>query len=178
MLLTKYLEAIVEASRKERRWGFKILVMIAGAVVLFVVAPSALFFAGYALETWLLSGRSLQVAFAVVCLAGGIPFVVWTVLTQMMVGKGTPMPVAPPRRLIVTGPYRLCRNPIQLGAMFYYLAVGTLFGSIEIGLVMFFLSLVIGGSYHRFVEEKELRLRFGEEYEEYRRNTPFLIPKW
>jgi protein-S-isoprenylcysteine O-methyltransferase Ste14 len=154
------------------------LIMIAGGAVFFVVAPAGLFLAAYALETRLISGRFLQMAFAVMCLAAGIFLVVWTVLTQTTVGQGTPVPVAPPRRLIVTGPYRLCRNPIQLGAIIYYLGVGTLFGSMEIGLAMFLLGLVIGGSYHKFVEEKELRLRFGEEYEEYRKKTPFLIPKW
>jgi protein-S-isoprenylcysteine O-methyltransferase Ste14 len=153
MILTKYLEALVNASHQHRSWGFKVLIMFAGGLVFFVVLPAVAFLAAYSLQTRLMSGRSLQMVFAIIWLGSGILLVAWTVLTQITVGRGTPVPVAPPRRLIVTGPYRLCRNPIQLGAMIYYLGVGTLFGSMEIGLVMFLLGLVIGGSYHKFVEE-------------------------
>ncbi len=77
----------------------------------------------------------------------------------------------------MAGPYALCRNPLQLGVILYYLGLGTYVGSLKIGLTMFFLGLILGSSYHKFVEEKELQLRFGEEYEEYRKKTPFLIPK-
>jgi len=178
MLLTNYLQALVEASRKERSLGFRILLLSGGVAVFIVALPAVLFLAVHALEARLVPVGSLQKAFAVLFIALGIFLAGWTVLTQIAVGKGTPVPVAPPKKLIVTGPYRLCRNPMQLGVIIYYLGVGTLLGSMEIGLAMFLLGLAIGGAYHKFVEEKELRLRFGEEYEEYRKKTPFLIPKW
>ena len=47
----------------------------------------------------------------------------------------------------------------------------------SIGAVMFFTGLVIGALYHKLVEEKELSERFGQDYEEYIKKTPFLIPK-
>ncbi len=39
------------------------------------------------------------------------------------------------------------------------------------------LGFIIGSSYHKFIEEKELMLRFGDDYKNYKENTPFLIPK-
>jgi protein-S-isoprenylcysteine O-methyltransferase Ste14 len=39
------------------------------------------------------------------------------------------------------------------------------------------LGLILFSFYNKLVEEKELLLRFGKQYEEYKRKTPFLIPK-
>ena len=113
--------------------------------------------------------------FAAICL--GLLIVAWSTLTQAKIGRGTPVPVVPTQKLIVSGPYKLCRNPIQLGAMLYYLGIGIFFGSVKIGMVMLLLSFILGTCYHKFVEEKELLLRFGREYEEYKARTPFLLPK-
>ena len=42
--------------------------------------------------------------------------------------------------------------------------------------------VLVGGTllllYDKFVEEQEMVLRFGEEYLEYKRRTPFIIPRW
>ena len=62
--------------------------------------------------------------------------------------------------------------------MIYYFGLGTYFGSFRIGLVMFLLTLILAGSYHKFYEEKRLLAKYGKEYDEYRQKTPFLIPKW
>jgi protein-S-isoprenylcysteine O-methyltransferase Ste14 len=78
----------------------------------------------------------------------------------------------------VSGPYKFCRNPMILGAMLYYLGMGTYFGSLRIGIVMFLLSLIVGSCYIKLIEEKELQLKFGADYEEYKKNKPFLIPKF
>jgi protein-S-isoprenylcysteine O-methyltransferase Ste14 len=94
------------------------------------------------------------------------------------VGEGTPAPTAPTQRLVVEGPYKLCRNPMKLGAISYYLGLGTLFHSLTTGLICFFVGLIIGTLYHKLVEEKELLIRFGEDYEKYKRSTPFLMPRF
>jgi protein-S-isoprenylcysteine O-methyltransferase Ste14 len=65
-----------------------------------------------------------------------------------------------------------------LGAIIYCLGVGTILESITIGLIMSFLVLALGTCYGKFIEEKELRIRFGQEYEQYREKTPFLMPRF
>ena len=53
-------------------------------------------------------GMMLAVTGAVVAL--------WCVLTFALIGRGTPAPFDPPRRLVVRGPYGLVRNPMYMGA--------------------------------------------------------------
>jgi protein-S-isoprenylcysteine O-methyltransferase Ste14 len=78
--------------------------------------------------------------------------------------------------LVTTGPYKLCRNPIEFGAIFYYLGIGTIAGGITVGIACFLLGLTIGSAYHKLIEESELEARFGDEYRQYKKKTPFLLP--
>ena len=91
-------------------------------------------------------------------------------------GRGTPAPFDPPRRLVVEGPYRFVRNPIYWGV-----------GSVLAGEAMLFHSLPLletaAGflvATHLFVllyEEPTLRRKFGAEYEEYCRAVPRWLPR-
>lgn len=107
----------------------------------------------------------------------GLTFLIWTTVTQWAIGKGTPAPNAPTQKLIVVGPYKYCRNPIELGAVLYYLGFGTYFALLTTGLISCLLGLTIGSLYHKLIEEKEFELRFGEDYLEYKKRTPFLLPR-
>jgi protein-S-isoprenylcysteine O-methyltransferase Ste14 len=79
--------------------------------------------------------------------------------------------------LTVTGPYKYCRNPIEFGAIIYYLGIGIFIGGIFVGITSCILGFIIGSAYHKFIEEKELEERFGEEYIRYKENTPFVFPR-
>jgi protein-S-isoprenylcysteine O-methyltransferase Ste14 len=120
----------------------------------------------------------IEFAIFIVSLVVGVFFLVWTTIFQWKVGNGVPTPNAPTQHLVTTGPYRLCRNPIELGAIFYYLGIGTVIGGILVGIICFLLGLIIGSAYHKFVEEIELEIRFVDEYRQYRKETPFLFPKF
>ncbi|ACF42678.1 methyltransferase family protein [Pelodictyon phaeoclathratiforme] len=106
----------------------------------------------------------------------GLFFLLWATYTQWFIGKGTPAPNAPTQTLVVVGPYKLCRNPIELGAIFYYTGIGTLFGTLTVGFICGTLGFVFGTLYHKLIEEKELALRFGQDYLAYKKEVPFLFP--
>ena len=164
---------------KNRPLERKIIAIIFGGFTFLIFIPFLLFSAGYALERFVSATdwRLAQIAFSLAAIGFGLFIVAWSTLTLARIGGGTPVPLVPTQKLIVSRSVQLWRNPLQLGVMVYYLGLGTLFGSVKTGSVMLVLTFIFGTCYHRFVEEKELMLRFGPEYEEYKARTPFLLPK-
>ena len=91
-------------------------------------------------------------------------------------GRGTPVPMDPPKELVVTGFYRYVRNPIYVGVLSIFLGHFLWFG--YWALLIYSVSAFIG--VHSFVvlyEEPTLKRKFGAEYEEYLKRVPRWIPK-
>ena len=87
------------------------------------------------------------------------------------------MPLMATQKLIIQPPYSYCRNPMALGAIGMYLGVAILFRSLgAVILVLLTASLLL--IYIKLVEEKEMQIRFGQEYLAYKQQTPFLIPRF
>lgn len=89
---------------------------------------------------------------------------------------GTPVPAAPPPRLVVTGFYRYVRNPIYVGFLAVLIGQAALFGSpglLEYAAVAW----CIGAAAVRGYEEPVLTRKFGAEYQAYRRAVPAWIPR-
>jgi protein-S-isoprenylcysteine O-methyltransferase Ste14 len=99
----------------------------------------------------------------------------WTIIAQIKLASGTPFPMLPTKKLLIIGPFRYCRNPMTLGTIIAYSGVAILFGSYTalFVVVIFLLMLLV---YLKLIEEKELEMRFGQEYLEYKKNTPFILP--
>jgi protein-S-isoprenylcysteine O-methyltransferase Ste14 len=78
------------------------------------------------------------------------------------------------QKLVIKGPYTYCRNPMTLGTTLFYLGVAIWLGSFSaVGLGLVY---PVGISiYIKVIEEKELEERFGSEYLEYKKSTPFLL---
>jgi protein-S-isoprenylcysteine O-methyltransferase Ste14 len=103
--------------------------------------------------------------------------VIWSVWIQYAEGQGTPAPMAATKKLIVNGPYAFTRNPMTLGAAAFYQGIAFWFGSgAVLGLVLLIFTVL--STYIYFHETNELSERFGADYLEYKRKTPFLIPNF
>ncbi|MEW5870623.1 MAG: isoprenylcysteine carboxylmethyltransferase family protein [Chloroflexota bacterium] len=119
----------------------------------------------------------LNQAVGPVLTVGGLALVIWSVHIQYTFGKGTPAPKVATQRLITHGPYAYSRNPMTLGALLMYLGIGVWIGS---GVVVI-LTVIIFSGLLTFIythETRELTGRFGEEYLEYKKRTPFLLPRF
>jgi protein-S-isoprenylcysteine O-methyltransferase Ste14 len=106
----------------------------------------------------------------------GLGLAVWTVRLFMKFGQGTPAPWDPPKKLVIRGPYRHVRNPMISGALLILLAEAMLFQSwpLTVWMAVFFF---VNAIYFRFIEEKGLEKRFGDDYRRYRTHVPRWIPR-
>lgn len=102
--------------------------------------------------------------------ATGAAVALWCIFTFAFIGRGTPAPFDPPRRLVIKGPYRFVRNPMYIGAGLALVGATLFYGSWPLlGYAGLFFLIT-----HLFVvlyEEPTLRRTFGPEYEAYCRQV-------
>jgi len=154
---------------------------VLGSAFFFVVAP---FLAAGLIPWWITHWRfepallAVEVtrAIGVLLILAGVPGVVDSFARFAVQGLGTPAPVAPPQRLVVTGLYRYVRNPMYVSVVAIILGQALLFGDWRL--------IVYGAVFwlacHAFVlvyEEPTLRRKFGAEYEAFCANVPRWIPR-
>jgi len=92
------------------------------------------------------------------------------------IGRGTPAPFDPPRRLVIHGPYRFVRNPMYIGAALALAGAALFFLSWPLlaycGLLLLCASLFV-----LFYEEPTLRRTFGPDYESYCHRVHRWLPR-
>ncbi len=93
------------------------------------------------------------------------------------IGRGTPIPYDPPRRLVRTGPYAYVRNPMQL-AMVLVFAMS----SVPLRNLWMLAAAAIAFAYSaglaEWHENIELSARYGAEWQRYRRLVRAWLPRW
>ena len=115
-----------------------------------------------AVGVWQVAGMLLGAAGAALALSCIVAFVV--------LGRGTPAPFDPPRRLVIRGPYRFVRNPMYIGAGLAVVGAALFYQSFALLEYVGVLFLVT----HLFVvayEEPTLRRTFGKDYLAYCERT-------
>ena len=108
-------------------------IAILGSALFFVVAPLVL--AGF-VPWWITHwefrpaffGFELTRAIGLMLIIAGVPGVVDSFARFALQGLGTPAPIAPTRKLVVTGLYRYVRNPIYVGVAAVIFGQALLFG--------------------------------------------------
>lgn len=100
----------------------------------------------------------------------------WSIVTFAFVGKGTAAPFDPPRRLVVSGPYRYVRNPIYIGAGLGLGAAAFIYRSLALLGYLALLAVVIQALVVWY-EEPTLRRTFGAEYAAYCRRVHRWLPR-
>jgi protein-S-isoprenylcysteine O-methyltransferase Ste14 len=146
----------------------------------FAVAPGTVVgLVPWLITRWEITGsglpwRLLQAIGVVLIVAGLIPPA--HAFVQFVKAGGTPMPIAPTQRLVVTGFNRYVRNPMYLGLIVVMLGQALLFGSLA--LVLWAAAFwIITASFVRWYEEPTLVDEYDGEYEEYRRHVHAWLPR-
>ena len=91
-------------------------------------------------------------------------------------GLGSPAPVYPAQRLVVTGLYRYVRNPMYVGVLSAIFGQALLFGNAT----LLGYAALIWAAFFVFVlvyEEPTLKASFGSEYEGYCAHVPRWVPR-
>jgi protein-S-isoprenylcysteine O-methyltransferase Ste14 len=96
----------------------------------------------------------------------GTAVALWCIFTFATIGKGTPAPFDPPRRLVIRGPYRFVRNPMYIGAALALAGAAVFYRSLPL-LAYAAAFLVVCHLFVLAYEEPTLRRTFGADYEVY-----------
>jgi protein-S-isoprenylcysteine O-methyltransferase Ste14 len=157
----------------------RILALVIGALIFPITIPVFLIFVLPLVDNYFGIGSFFygvgNIIIGVMAIIIGGIVAIWTIVIQITLASGTPFPMLPTKKLLIIGPFKYCRNPMTLGTIIAYGGIAILIGSFTALLaVAIFATILI--SYLKIIEEKELQMRFGSEYIEYKKKTPFIIP--
>lgn len=124
-------------------------------------------------------GRALlippEIGFVLAILTG-IAFLL-VVLNLALKGLGAPMFIALSQKLAMDWSYAWTRNPMLLAGLAFLLSLGIWYQSAVFLLWVLILFAPALLSFVKVYEERELELRFGKAYLEYKSRTPMLFPR-
>ena len=104
---------------------------------------------------------------------GGVGIVLYSSGLFAIVGRGSPVPIDPPKDLVISGLYRYSRNPIYVAYGMILLSYFLYWGQLTL-LIYAAIVPAIFAVWVILVEEPGLRRRFGKRYEDYTRQ----VPRW
>jgi protein-S-isoprenylcysteine O-methyltransferase Ste14 len=117
-------------------------------------------------------------ALAGTCIFGlGVGLYCWCASEFTVRGKGTPLPLDPPKALVVKGPYRWTRNPMYVAVLTTILGETAFFRSLPL-LTYALLLFAIFTLFIMAFEEPTLQDRFGDAYTAYRQSVPRWVRLW
>ncbi len=101
-----------------------------------------------------------------------IDFIVFSYCSALFIkfGKGTPVPIYSPKKIVETSLYKYSRNPIYLGHIFGFFGIafisGRLLNYLYVILAFFIIHLIV-----IYFEEPHLKRKFRKSYENYRKRV-------
>jgi len=172
---------LLEQTKREYSPKQRFVFLLVLAPVFLILLPFILIKLGARIDQWLhwspILYEPLNLILGWLLILVGWSFAFWSNYSQFTLGRGTPVPLMATQKLIIQPPYSFCRNPMALGAILMYLGVAVLFRSMgAVVLVLLGAGLLL--TYIKRIEEKEMEIRFGQEYLNYKKQTPFLIPRF
>ena len=147
---------------------------------IFLCFVSLFFIAACMVDRWLnlpsISYMPWTFMAGLILLVPGSILLIWTWI-QFLLAKGTPVPINPPQKLITGGLYAYSRNPMLLGIFLIVFATGLLSGSLSLTLLFAPLFVLFFYFQITLVEEREMELKFGRAYVDYKNRVPRFFPR-
>lgn len=175
-MIQYFVSLFTQIAQKKHSQKNRIAYVIMTTVLIFIVMPLFYVYTGHHIASFL----SLPIAttiinsIAALSLCMGAIVIIWTLLLQYHYGKGSGSHMVPTQILISSGPYKVSRHPMLVGAIFFYFGIGTLVSSLFIGFYSAFITAILACFFVRYIEEPVLIARFGEQYKTYQKTVPII----
>jgi len=146
--------------------------LLVRALLSFLALPGVV---AFVVPAWLappFPGRTLQIV-GVPPFVAGVCLLLWCVREFYVAGKGTLAPWDPPRHLVVSGPYRVSRNPMYVAVTLILAGWTAAFQT----RALWYYALVVVAAFHARVllaEEPWAARTFGVEWQQYKDR----VPRW
>lgn len=154
-----------------------ILAYIFGSCIFFIAGPIAIF---YISDLWFYEFMPVglpSAIFGAISSGVGLFFVVWSNYELITKGHGGAVVVGSVKmseetiKLVTSGPYALCRNPMHMGLILFYLGLCCAINSL-ITLVIPFSMLCFAYGFAVFLDEPRLKRDFPKDYEKWVHDVP------
>jgi protein-S-isoprenylcysteine O-methyltransferase Ste14 len=163
----------------------KILLIIPSSIIFFLIVPVISLFFGRRLDG-VLGINPLELGtggtlFSLCLFLVGGYYVIESIRILFIRGGGIPLgdvfPEDQTTELIIEGVYSQTRNPMLFGYLLCVIALGIQMKSTSVAAIIPTAFIVIWTIWLKTREEPALEARFGEPYREYKKRTPYLIPR-
>lgn len=153
-----------------------------GSTAFFIVGPCIMLVLKHFFSAPFLPDTTFMPVVGYVMCALGALFAVWSNVELVRVGKGCAGVIGPvklmteTKHLVTSGPYALCRNPMHLGVILFYLGLACVINSlaslvVPLGMIIFAFSVAV------LFDEKRLMRDFPDEYAQWSAQVPRFIPR-
>lgn len=102
-------------------------------------------------------------------------FILWTLYVFGSKGQGTPVPYEATQHLVIEGPYKLIRNPMEFALSALMAGIAVILAS-YFGILLFVYTCALCHWYTVKLEEPEMEARFGQQWLDYKARVPRWIP--
>lgn len=100
----------------------------------------------------------------------------FSAITMVKVGKGTPLPLDQTQKLVTSGLYKHVRNPMAIAGIGQGIALSIILCSIHI-IIYTLIGAILWQYVVRPLEERNMKERFGKEYDQYLKDVECWVPK-
>lgn len=155
---------------------------VVGSCAFFVLGPCVMLVLKYFFSAPFLPENSFMVYVGYILCVLGAFFAIWSNVALVRIGKGGAGVIGPIKlmtettHLVTTGPYALCRNPMHLGVILFYLGIACVINSLA-SLVIPLAMIIFAYVMAVFFDEVRLQRDFPEEYASWSSQVPRFIPK-
>ena len=148
-----------------------------GSLILFVMVPVAMVYTGELFVYDFMPVNSLTFVFSSMCSASGLFFVIWSNYLLLKEGRGGAVELfgieftRKTEKLVTTGPYAMCRNPMHMGIILFYLGLSCAINSL-ITLLIPLAFLTFAYIMAKYVDEPRLKRDFPNEFDDWCHKVP------